>query len=200
MYDEPINVSWRSRTGERRHPRTILPLAIVQHGAELYLIYRDVDDSHDGFVPMQRIQSAQPSLAERPVQTLFDIDAYLESGQLDFGKQYPIRIGKTIRLEAAFSRKAADCLRGTPLSNDQALKDRNDGRVTLTASVKFSGQLLWWLLSYGASVQVIKPAPLRHMVADTLKKAAARYLTDARADISGTFCGVYVPKLDHICI
>lgn len=193
LYDEPINVTWRSRTGERQHPCTILPLAIVQRGAELYLIYRDLDDSHDGFMPMQRIQSARPSLAERPAQTVFDIDAYLESGQLGFGKQYPIRIGQTIRLEAAFSRKTADRLRETPLTINQVLKDRNDGRVTLKASVKFSGQLLWWLLSYGASVEVIRPAPLRHMVAETLIIAAERYLTDAGADVSDTFFCVNAP-------
>jgi hypothetical protein len=179
LYDEPINVTWRSRTGVHRHSRAILPLAIVQRGAELYLIYRDLDDSHDGFMPMQRIQSARPSLAQRPAQALFDIDAYLESGQLGFGKQYPIRVGQTIRLEVAFSRKTADRLRETPLANDQTLKDLPDGRVRLRASVKFSGQLLWWLLSYGASAEVIGPASLRNMVAEKLKRAAERYSIDS---------------------
>ena len=200
LYDEPINVTWRSRTGEHRRPRIILPLAIVQRGAELYLIYRDLEDAHDGFVPMQRIQSARHSLAERPAQTLFDIDAYLESGQLGFGKQYPIRIGQTIRLEAAFSRKTADRLRETPLTTGQVLKDRTDGRVALKASVKFSGQLLWWLLSYGASVEVIGPAPLRRMMAETLKKAAERYSPDPEADPGGALCSANSPKQDHSCI
>jgi predicted DNA-binding transcriptional regulator YafY len=179
LYDEPINVTWRNRAGDKEHRHCILPLAITQRGAELYLIYRNLDDAHDGFVPMQRIQSAHPSLADRPAQTLFDIDAYLESGQLGFGKQYPIRVGQTIRLEAAFSRKTADRLRETPLVNDQVLKDRPDGRVGLRASVKFSGQLLWWLLSYGASVEVIGPALLRSLVAETLKNAAEQYSRDS---------------------
>lgn len=179
LYDEPINATWRDRSGERACRHCVLPLAIVQRGTELYLIYRNLDDSRDGFVPMQRIQSANPSIAERLPQTLFDIDAYLESSQLGFGKQYPIRVGKTIRLEAAFSRKTADRLRETPLAEGQSLTDLPDGRVRLNASVKFSGQLFWWLLSYGASAEVFGPAPLRRLMAEALKSAAEQYSKDS---------------------
>ena len=68
---------------------------------------------------------------------------------------------KKIKLVIKFSQSAALHLRETPLSEDQKLKDMKDGRVELKATVMLTWQLRWWLLGFGAQVEVIRPKFLR---------------------------------------
>jgi predicted DNA-binding transcriptional regulator YafY len=49
----------------------------------------------------------------------------------------------------------------TPLSDDQKIVTKHDGHKQVTATVKNSLQLRWWLLGFGEYVEVIKPKFLR---------------------------------------
>jgi predicted DNA-binding transcriptional regulator YafY len=87
----------------------------------------------------------------------FDLQEYIDSGEFE----YVVGSGKDIKLTAIFSAEAAYHLYETPLSEDQKLTKKRDGRIQLTATVKDSQQLRWWLLGFGVSVEVVKPARLR---------------------------------------
>jgi len=174
--DKALRVTFHDRTGQQKFQGRFLPLALTQRGVELYLIYSNLDlnDRSPRFIPMQRIETATPSLDRTPPAT-FDVDAFLGAGQLGFGHTYPIRVGSNLDLVAAFSRKAAERLAETSLGEGQVLAACDDDRTILKASVKFSGELLWWLLSYGANVEVIEPPDLRELVASTIRAAARQY-------------------------
>ncbi len=174
--DKALRVTYHDRSGRQRFQARFLPLALTQRGVELYLIYSNLglEDRSPRFIPMQRIETATLSIDRAPPAT-FDIDAFLAAGQLGFGHTYPIRVGSNVDLVAVFGRKAAERLAETPLGEGQALVAYGDERTILKASVKFSGELLWWLLSYGANVEVLEPPNLRDLVASTISAAARQY-------------------------
>ena len=64
------------------------------------------------------------------------------------------------------------------MSEDQILSrgDDDDDNWRVEATVPESDRLLWWLLSFGAGVQVISPAKLRERVVKELRAAAKRYV------------------------
>jgi hypothetical protein len=68
----------------------------------------------------------------------------------------------------------ANILRETPISPSQSL-DTRDGVHTLTATVRDSWQLGFWLLSQGPAIVVLKPGALRRRLISVLTKTLAAY-------------------------
>lgn len=184
--DKVLRVTYHDRAGQQTFQARFLPLALTQRGVALYLIYSnlDLEDRGPRFIPMHRIETATPSLERAPPVT-FDVDAFLWAGQLGFGHTYPIRVGSNLDLVAAFSRKAAERLAETPLGEGQVLVACDDEHTIVKVRVKFSGQLLWWLLSYGANVEVLDPPVLRELMARTTRAAASQY------EVSGSSAGLF---------
>jgi predicted DNA-binding transcriptional regulator YafY len=99
----------------------------------------------------------------------FDLDDYVQSGALDFGE------GKKVRLEALFVDSAAEHLHETPLSDDQTIIPTEEGWVKVSATVNDTPQLAWWLLAFGAQVEVLKPARLRKDMAASAAAMSKNY-------------------------
>ncbi len=117
---------------------------------------------------LHRMASAELLDAEASVPDGFDLDAYIARGEFD------IVTGEMLRLEARFSRDAAYHLRETPVAADQTLIDQG-GELLLTATVLDTLQLRWWLLGFGADVEVLAPAGLREEMAQTARAMSVRY-------------------------
>lgn len=100
----------------------------------------------------------------------FDLDDYIRQGA--FG--YPASLD-TIKLKVLFDAGTAHHLYETPLSTDQSLAPRDDGRVELTASVSDTEDLRWWLLGFGAGAEVKSPAKLRRELARSVKQMNELY-------------------------
>ena len=63
----------------------------------------------------------------------------------------------------------------SPLAEDQAVSVPRNGMVRVSATVKATPQLEWWLLGFGGRVEVLKPTGLRKRMIETAKALAARY-------------------------
>ncbi len=100
----------------------------------------------------------------------FDLDEYIQQGA--FG--YP-ESDSRIRLKALFDAATAHHLYETPISSDQSLVPQQDGRVELTATVLDTEDLRWWLLGFGAGVEVMGPARLRKRMTRTVQAMGALY-------------------------
>lgn len=87
----------------------------------------------------------------------FDIKEYVSTGTFE----YVLGKDKAIKLVVLMDKITAVHLGETPLSQDQCMSKCKDGRVRITATVKNSEQLRWWLLGFGENVEVIKPGKLR---------------------------------------
>ncbi len=164
---------YRNQADEERDFQQVHPLALVLRGPALYLL-ATLDDFAD--VRQLRVHRFLRTdlLPEQPrrLPEGFDLDAYIREG----GFEYPE--GEPIQLVALFQRSAARHLNETPLSDDQRIvdEDEDDWRVRLTATVNDTQLLRWWLLGFGAGVEVLEPAALRQEMADTARRMAWRYV------------------------
>jgi predicted DNA-binding transcriptional regulator YafY len=74
-----------------------------------------------------------------------------------------------IRLKAKFLRGAADHLVETPLSEDQIIEKLDVQHVLVTATVRDTAQLEWWLLGFGSLAQVLEPQILAVRIAEATR-------------------------------
>jgi predicted DNA-binding transcriptional regulator YafY len=169
LLNRQLKVAYHKRGAKGPVEYTVHPLGIVQRGPVFYLVctlfhYQDVL-----LLALHRILSAV-LLDEEVVRPKgFDLDAYVQSGALDFGA------GRKVRLEVLFIESAAEHLHETPLSDDQEIAPAGDGWVKVTATVNDTPQLAWWLLAFGEQVEVLKPASLRKDMAASAAAMAKRY-------------------------
>jgi len=169
LQNKQIQIAYHKRGATSQVEYTVHPLSVVQRGPVTYLVctlfnYQDVL-----LLALHRILSAVLLDEKAKYPDGFSLDDYLVSGALNFGK------GERIRLEAIFAVEAAEHLHETPLSEDQQIKPLDAGRVTVSATVMDTPQLVWWLLAFGEGVEVIKPAPLRAEMARTAAALARIY-------------------------
>lgn len=63
----------------------------------------------------------------------------------------------------------------TPLTADQKIMDMDEEYVILEAEVPNSMQFRWWLLGFGAFMEVLEPKDLREEMKETIKNMAGLY-------------------------
>jgi predicted DNA-binding transcriptional regulator YafY len=153
---------YRSRANENDEMKTyeVNPLGLVARGNLLYLVCT-LWDYHDiRQLALHRLATASliDKLVTRP--DAFDLDQYIQCGEF----QYPV--GPPIQLKAKFWRGAAAHLIETPLSEDQVIQSLDAGHVLVTATVRDTAQLDWWLLGFGSSVRVLEPPELAVRIAE----------------------------------
>jgi predicted DNA-binding transcriptional regulator YafY len=153
---------YRSRAGDTDEVKTyeVNPLGLVVRGNLLYLVctlwdYKDIRQ-----LALHRVLTASP--IDKPVTRPegFNLDGYIQSGEF----QYPV--GPPIQLRAKFSRGAAAHLVETPLSDDQVIESLDAEHVCVSATVRDTAQLDWWLLGFGSAVLVLEPTALAVRIAE----------------------------------
>lgn len=165
---QQIIVVYQSPSSSEPRKFTMHPVALLSHGSTPYLLASLGEGTELWQYPLHRFQSADltEDSSWRPPD--FDLDQYLAQGKAEFGNQ------KTIRLEAKLHPSLATILRETPLSESQTLRDQ-DGFFVLKASVSYSWQLVFYILSQGPRMTVTKPKSLRDEVASSLESALSNY-------------------------
>ena len=144
------------------------PVALIQQGARSYLLASTFDYENLRQYAVQRIQTAEV-LAEKVKRPKgFSLDTYLAKGGGQFGS------GKGITLKAYLTDELATILRETAISPDQKITTRG-GKNTLTATVKDSWQLHFWVLSQGPDITIVEPTSLRKDIIGKLQDSLANY-------------------------
>lgn len=153
----------------------INPLALVARGPVLYLVCTLFELSELRLLVVHRMSHAE--LTDEPMHAPkdFDLDAYIAKGEFD------VSSGQLIRLRAILHKNAAQYLTETALSKDQRLRELDDGRVQITASVMQTAQLRRWLLSFGDQVEVLAPEALRHDLKATAQRMLEHYKNPANS-------------------
>lgn len=80
-----------------------------------------------------------------------------------------------IRLEARFTKEAVTHLYETPLSEDQVIKEDGDDHLIVSATVRDTAQLEWWLLGYSERAKTQRPAALANRMSVTIERMARVY-------------------------
>lgn len=145
-------------------------LGLVEHGPVLYLVVTLLTYDDIRILALHRIQSAVMLESKVRQSADFDLDAYIGSGAFGFGGD-----AQEISLEIHFFNQAGSHLLETPLSIDQSARQLDAGTLAITASVFNTPRLRWWLLGFGADVEVLGPAQLREDIKQSLAVANSRY-------------------------
>jgi predicted DNA-binding transcriptional regulator YafY len=129
------------------------PLGLVVRESVIYLVAAVWDYRDPRHYALHRFRECRMSRDNTDPPEDFKLDEYLSSGTF----QYAEPEGAEIQLIALFTEDVALHLRETPLSTDQRMNAERDGWVRITATVKDSQQLRWWLLGFGGQVEVVGP-------------------------------------------
>jgi len=161
---------YRRRDGDVAEYR-FHPLGLVFRDSVIYLVATVWDYRDPRHYALHRFEQCEP-LEECAVHPEgFELDAYVKSGAFEY-----LGTGsKKIRLAVLFDEGVARHLEETPLSGDQQIAPKGEGRVLVTATVNDSQQLRWWLLAFGDQVEVMEPERLREEFRETILRLKARY-------------------------
>ena len=165
--DKQIEMQYVTRDGREGKYR-LNPLAIVNRGEVSYLVASKLQDEKPQLYALHRIRNAENTYDAAKKPENFDIDEYIDKGELNFGS------GKQIKISAWVVDDLAKTLNETPLSVDQKLIEGGE-YVKLIATILDTCQLSWWLASQGNNIEVIAPVSLRRKIASFHRDAADQY-------------------------
>lgn len=163
----------RARYHQPYHGQTndflLHPVALLLQGATPYLLATlgRVGDQPFRYA-LHRFDSAEMTDVRARKPRGFNLDSFIAEGGDRFAA------GDTFKLEAEVRDELASLIGETPLSEDQRLVEKKDHHL-LTATVRDSWDLHFWILSQGASFTIRKPARLRRQIRETLVEALAHY-------------------------
>lgn len=168
LKDQAIEVTYRNAR-ENQEKLILHPLGLILREPSCYLVAlcNDYDDPRQ--FALHRIQEVRQTDKPARKPENFSLTQFVnELGH--FGS------GKMITLEARVCRHLGMVLSETPLEPNQDLGEADqDGWRTLTARVRDSWQLHWWILSEGDRMAVDKPKSLRKLVGQTVANMSTLY-------------------------
>ncbi len=177
LNDTQLKCRYYAAHKDQIHELTLSPLALVQRAQVTYLIaiaepFEDIRQ----FV-LHRFQAARA--IERPSNrpSEFNLQRYIASGAMQFGKGLPIT------LEAWISKGLARLVRETPISSDMTLRATDDGAL-MQATVLDTWELHWWILSHAGSIRIDQPSTLRKSIGQLLKRGLALHIDDQQTRVN----------------
>lgn len=168
LLQRQLQVVYQKAGADEAKEQTLHPLSLIQQGARSYLVASAFDYDTPILYAVHRMSSAKvlTETARRPKG--YTLDSFIARGADQFGG------GEEIILKARLSDELALLLEETPLSKDQKITTRS-GVHTLTATVRSTWNLHFWILSQGAAITVQKPVSLRKNTIAALKEALGNY-------------------------
>lgn len=170
LEEKPIKALYQPRDAETAEYE-MHPQGLVLRQSIIYLVATLWNYDDPRHFALHRISQCELGDSEYQPLKDFNLDTYIATGTFDYAEVED----NEIKLIVIFDQGAAFHLTETPLSTDQKFVNKCDGRVQITATVKNSLQLRWWLLGFGEYVEVIKPKTLRDEFVETSQRLGDIY-------------------------
>jgi predicted DNA-binding transcriptional regulator YafY len=167
--ERQLKIRYSSPNDARARDYTLHPLAYIQRGPIAYLVATAFDFTDPLLFALHRMRGVQMTEDTSRAPAGFSLDTFLEAGGMQFGDD------GSIRLKAVVSNRLACYLEESPLTPEQRLLAQGKERYVLTATIKNSWQLHFWILSQGAEIVVTQPKNLRVQIRDSLQMALGGY-------------------------
>jgi predicted DNA-binding transcriptional regulator YafY len=170
-----LEIRYRNANDEVSHSR-VKPLGLMLEGARSYLVvqFEHFDNADDvaRTLALSRIEMASVTDASFTYPANFSLDEFVASQPTGWGTDQQIRV------KLAVLPYVGRILAETPLGEAQDVTrgDDHDDDWIVEATVFESERLVWWLLSFGAGVEVMEPVALRERIAGELRAAAQYYV------------------------
>ena len=166
-----LEVSYQGFHSDQAKSMILHPLGLLVRGHLTYLGATVNDYCDIRLFALHRFNSAQlKPLDDANPKTSMTWQEYLSTGAAGFSSHK----NNEIQLIAWVDEYLARILRETPLSADQHLIEQEKG-YQLSATVFYTWQLNWWILSQGARIKIYEPVQLKCDIYDELSKAKALY-------------------------
>lgn len=140
-----LKIEYQNQFG-KKHTANVMPLAIAQQGASIYLVCRYEGFQDNRLLALHRIREAEISTLSFDRPKDFDLKAYQNDGHLGFGN------GDKIRLTFSIDKRAGFHLTETPLSKDQKILEESDNHYRFQATVADNDMLEWWIRKFGEDI------------------------------------------------
>jgi len=166
-----IKAEYRRGYDDEIRDYVLNPLGLVFRETAIYLVASHKDATTQYHYALHRFIHCE--VLDRLIDATddFSLDDVIDSGSFDYADIED----KTIRLTVIFDPVVAKHLSESPLSDDQTMTNKRDGRIQVTATVKDTRQLKWWLLGFGDQVEVMKPKRLREEFIEIGNNLVNRY-------------------------
>lgn len=168
--ERQIELRYRRRAAEKTTAYCVHPLGLVYRGVLGYLVCTIANYDDPRMFALHRIESAKALDVAARAPAGFDLQMYARSGAFGFMDNGSIRL--VLRMEVP----AAAHLHETPMSANQVIvDDTREGWVNVTATVRDTSELRWWLMGFGEQVEVLNPLSLRKAIDDSARAVAVLY-------------------------
>jgi len=168
LRNRKLSVHYTPRSGKQK-VYDLHPLGLILKAGMSYLVCLIREYSDVRLLALHRI--SQVCVLDIPSRMLedFDLDDYIESGEMGF------QCKGEIAFKALLSKGATLHLRERALSDDQSIEEQSDGRMLVNATIQDTSELRWWLLGFGGSLEVLEPQSLRDEMIAMVQSSAKRY-------------------------
>jgi len=171
LSEHQLEISYKNRQGNSQSETKIHPLGLVHVDNVAYLVCTFWNYDKQLKIALHRIISAKLLDDKAQIPAGFSLDEYINrSWYSDVSTNQDL-----IQLECLFDKDVAVHLDESPLASGQILEKYDENYMKLSAEVKNSMQLRWWLMGFGDLVTVLKPENLRNEIKNTLTSALKQY-------------------------
>ncbi len=157
LQNRQLTVLYQGRGERKAKERLLNPLGLVVRKQIIYLIATAWDYTDPWHYALHRINSASMESAPARTPPGFRLETHIHTERAFSYPASSARLKLKIRVSKALAEHLLECR----LAADQKCKAGKDGRSLITATVKDTNELRWWLLGLGAAVEVLAPKSLR---------------------------------------
>lgn len=149
FHDRLLNIEYYNAKQEQKSA-LVMPLGLAQQGQRMYLVCRFDGYDNERSIAVHRVRKATVSSFgfERPKD--FKLSQYDADGRFGFGE------GELVKLSFLVNERVGNYLLETPLSEDQKVINKNEGKLEVIATVVKSKQLENWLTGFGDDIRSIE--------------------------------------------
>ena len=166
-----FEAAYRSKAQTRTATLELNPLGIVVRAGIVYLVATSWGYEDIRHYALHRMRKPKLLTAPANVPAGFRLAEHVDE---DVRFSYPLSNAK-LAFKALLDAGAAIHLAESRLAADQRTTEQADGRMLVEATVADTADLRWWLLSFGAAVEVIAPDSLREEFAGQARRLAEIY-------------------------
>lgn len=166
---QKVRIAYRPPGSESVHERVIAPYTLEPTDAGIYVIGFDESTDEIRTFKLERVQDAHVLPDFYSIPDSFDAADYLKDSWRIMNGDQPVEI--ILR----FNSDAAPYVRERTWHNSQRIESETEAGLILHLCIAEPREVLPWIRSWGAQVEVIAPDWLREKVAEELRAAAELY-------------------------
>lgn len=167
LRQEILDVRYRRPDG-RTHHHEFQPYSFVLYRDGLYLLGKSSRHTNPVYLAIDRIRAATRTGGHFGYPADFDPLAYAEG-------VFGIWSGPETQVSLRLRGRAAEHVPERIIHPTQSFTPLRGGEILMRFRVRGWQELAWWILSWGADIEVEEPADLREYVRKEVRAAAARY-------------------------